>query len=825
MRPVVLCILDGWGLSPYREANAVALGHTPNFDRIWATCPHAQLAAHGPDVGLPEGQMGNSEVGHMNIGAGRIVWMDLPRIDNAIADGSFATNPALLAFIAALHASGGTAHLAGLASPGGVHAHQRQIAAAAGVIAAAGIPVAIHAYLDGRDVPPQSAEAQVAALEAALPPGARIATVSGRFYAMDRDSRWERVALAVAAMLRGEGLRADTAADAIAAAYARGETDEFVVPTVIGGYAGARDGDGLFFANFRADRARQILGALVDPAFDGFDVGPRPQWAALLGMVQYSDHLDHLMPAMFPSDNIVNTLGSWVAARGLKQFRTAETEKYPHVTFFLNGGVEVPASGEARYMAQSPKVRTYDLQPEMSEPEVAEHLVAAIRSGEYALVVVNFANPDMVGHTGILAAAIKAVEAVDRGLGDVLAAVEDMGGAIIVTADHGNCEVMVDPDHRRAPHRPHPEPGAGDPRRRPGGRHPAQRTPGRPRADAPRPDGHRPAARDERTEPDRPVMVRRLLLVLLCGWAPPALAAADAADAIGAATARVTEAGAGLAGAEAEPVNLARLADAVSAYEAAVAALAAGVAQADGRTLALRDGFAARRTEIMRLLAALEAISRSPVPQRGIHPDGPLGAARAAAMVDRLEPALRSEATALAGEVAALRAAEDVQAGGETALAAAEARLAAARSALAAALAAAVPPAEGPEVSALTRMARDSESLTALATALARADGPAPPASADAGPLLLAGGRCGGAALRRARRRRRAPTRHRPRRPGARDRQGAGRRGGPLRRPLPRIRLRDRARARGRHDGGARGPRAAPDRAPAPPSGAAICSA
>lgn len=445
MRPVVLCILDGWGLNPAREANAVALGHTPNFDRIWAECPHAELAAHGPDVGLPEGQMGNSEVGHMNIGAGRVVWMDLPRIDNAIDDGSFASNARLAAFVAAVKASGGTAHVAGLASPGGVHAHQRHIAAVAGVIAAAGVPVAVHAFLDGRDVPPKSAVAQIAALEAALPAGARIATVSGRFYAMDRDRRWDRVALAVAAILRAEGGRAATAAEAIAAAYGRGETDEFVTPTVIGDYAGAKDGDGLFFANFRADRARQILDALVDPDFDGFAVGTRPAWAAVLGMVQYSERLDALMPAMFPSEDIVNTLGAWVASKGFAQYRTAETEKYPHVTFFLNGGVEEPNAGEARYLAASPKVRTYDLKPEMSAAEVTEHLVAAIRSGDYGLVVVNFANPDMVGHTGVLEAAIRAVEEVDRDLGEVLTAVEDMGGAIIVTADHGNCEVMVDP--------------------------------------------------------------------------------------------------------------------------------------------------------------------------------------------------------------------------------------------------------------------------------------------------------------------------------------------------------------------------------------------
>ncbi|HRO13356.1 2,3-bisphosphoglycerate-independent phosphoglycerate mutase [Amaricoccus sp.] len=454
MRPVVLCILDGWGISPRREGNAVALAATPNFDRIWQDCPHATLAAHGPDVGLPEGQMGNSEVGHTNIGAGRVVWMDLPRIDNAIADGSFAKNEALAAFVAALAESGGTAHLAGLASPGGVHSHQRHIVAAAEAIAGAGVPVAVHAFLDGRDVPPKSALGQVAALEEALPEGARIATVSGRFYAMDRDKRWERVSQAVEAILHAEGERAESAGAAIEAAYERGETDEFVLPTVIGDYRGAADGDGLLFANFRADRARQILEALVDPKFDGFQVVGRPKWAAVLGMVQYSEALDALMPAIFPSLDIANTLGAWVAGKGLKQFRVAETEKYPHVTFFLNGGVEEPAEGEVRYMAPSPKVRTYDLQPEMSAAEVTEHLVAAIRSGDYALVVVNYANPDMVGHTGLLEAAMKAVEAVDAGLGQVLAAVGEMGGAILVTADHGNCEVMIDPESG-GPHTAH----------------------------------------------------------------------------------------------------------------------------------------------------------------------------------------------------------------------------------------------------------------------------------------------------------------------------------------------------------------------------------
>ena len=452
-RPVVLCILDGWGERAETTANAVALASTPNFDRIKANCPFSTLAAHGPDVGLPEGQMGNSEVGHTNIGAGRIVWMDLPRIDNAIRDDSFAANPRLNAFIAALKASGGAAHVAGLASPGGVHAHQRHIAATARALTAAGVPVAIHAFLDGRDVAPRSARAQIAALEAELPEGARIATVIGRFYAMDRDKRWERVSLAAEAILHARGPRVESAEAAILEAYGKGETDEFVTPTVIGDYQGARDGDGLFFANFRADRAREILGAMVDPAFDGFAVA-RPAWAATLGMVEYSDRLNELMPAMFPAEDIANTLGAWLAGHGKTQFRLAETEKYPHVTFFFNGGVEVPAAGEERQMAPSPKVRTYDLAPEMAAGEVTEYLAGAIRSGKYDLIVCNFANPDMVGHTGDLAAAIRAVESVDRGLGEALAALGEAGGAMIVTADHGNCEVMVDPE-TGGPHTAH----------------------------------------------------------------------------------------------------------------------------------------------------------------------------------------------------------------------------------------------------------------------------------------------------------------------------------------------------------------------------------
>ncbi len=443
-KPVVLCILDGWGLSDRVEGNAPRLADTPTFDRIWADCPHATLITHGPDAGLPSGQMGNSEVGHTNIGAGRVVAMDLGAIDLALEDGSFAANPRLLAFIDRLKQTGGTAHLFGLVSDGGVHAHINHIRAAVAAVAAAGVPVAVHAITDGRDVPPTSASGYIDDLAASLPNGARIATVIGRYWAMDRDNRWERVQRAFDAIVRARGETADTAAAAVTMAHGRGETDEFIAPTVIGGYAGAQDGDGIFCLNFRADRAREILSALGDPDLAGFDAGPRPAWAQMLGMVDYSTTHDRYMTTLFPKQDIANTLGAWVAAHGRRQFRLAETEKYPHVTFFLNGGKETPEAGEDRYMAPSPKVATYDLQPEMSADEVTRELVAAIGRG-YDLIVVNYANPDMVGHTGDLAAAIAACQAVDRGLGAALAALEAAGGAMIVTADHGNCETMIDP--------------------------------------------------------------------------------------------------------------------------------------------------------------------------------------------------------------------------------------------------------------------------------------------------------------------------------------------------------------------------------------------
>jgi 2,3-bisphosphoglycerate-independent phosphoglycerate mutase len=443
-KPVVLCILDGWGLNPSREANAVALAETPAYDRALASCPHTELSAHGPDVGLPDGQMGNSEVGHTNIGAGRIVWMDLPRIDHAIADGSFDVNPALLGLARHLRESGGTAHVLGLASPGGVHAHERHIARAANVLARSGLKVAVHAFTDGRDVPPRSAYRQLQELQAALH-GPRLATVTGRYYAMDRDNRWDRVRKAWRALVHAEGRGAYSAAEAVMGAYDRGETDEFIQPTCLRGHGGMRDGDGILFANFRADRARELLTALLDPEFDGFDRGRPVRFAAACGMVEYSDRLNRLMSAMFPAIPVSNTLGEWVSRQGLRQLRLAETEKYPHVTFFLNGGIETPWPGEERRMAPSPRVPTYDLQPEMSAAEVTAHLVAAIRARQHDLIVVNYANPDMVGHTGILDAAIRACEAADRGVGDALAALAEVGGAMLLTADHGNAELMVDP--------------------------------------------------------------------------------------------------------------------------------------------------------------------------------------------------------------------------------------------------------------------------------------------------------------------------------------------------------------------------------------------
>ena len=414
------------------------------MDRLVATCPHATLTTHGRAVGLPEGQMGNSEVGHTNIGAGRVVAMDLGMIDLAIEDGSFCETPALAEFIATLKDSGGRGACRGpCLARGGAFSpvpHCRRGPRAD----RCGLEVLVHAITDGRDVAPVSAEEQIAQLAADLPPGARIVTVSGRYFAMDRDNRWDRVQRAYTPSSTARAPPAAMRPRSSARHMARARPTNSIEPAVVEGYGGMAEGDGLFFVNFRADRAREILAAIGDPEFDGFDRGPRPPLAARLGMVDYSKAHDAYMTTIFPKQEIVNTLAEWVAKQGLRQFHIAETEKYPHVTFFLNGGKEPPVPGEDRYMAASPRVATYDLQPEMSAGEVTDHLVQAIGAG-YDLIVVNYANPDMVGHTGDLAAAIKACEAVDTGLGRAVAALERAGGAMIVTADHGNCETMIDP--------------------------------------------------------------------------------------------------------------------------------------------------------------------------------------------------------------------------------------------------------------------------------------------------------------------------------------------------------------------------------------------
>ena len=452
-KPVVLAILDGWGLRDDTTANAPALAHTPTMDWLNANCPKARLITHGPDVGLPSGQMGNSEVGHTNIGAGRIVAMDLGQIDLAIEDGSFFRNPALTDMIQTLQDTNGTAHLMGVVSNGGVHGHLNHIFAAAKAISDTGVPVAIHAITDGRDVAPKSAAGFIEKLQKRLPQNVHISTVIGRYFAMDRDNRWDRVQTAYEAMVHGRGAHAQSAREAVRQAYADDITDEFIPATVIDGYDGIREGDGFFCLNFRADRAREILSAIGAPEFDGFDRGEKPRLASLLGMVEYSTDHAAYMTTVFPKRDLRNTLGSWVAQHGKTQFRLAETEKYPHVTFFLNGGKETPEPQEDRAMPKSPDVATYDLQPEMSSKEVTERFVEAIEHG-YDLIVTNFANPDMVGHTGDLNAAIAACEAVDAGLGKVLDAVRAAGGAMIVTADHGNCETMVDPE-TGGPHTAH----------------------------------------------------------------------------------------------------------------------------------------------------------------------------------------------------------------------------------------------------------------------------------------------------------------------------------------------------------------------------------
>lgn len=445
IRPVVLMILDGWGHREEREDNALAQAHLPNWQALMATSANTLIHTEGRHVGLPDGQMGNSEVGHMNLGAGRVVHQDLTRIDAAIDDGSFFDNPELIAACASARENAASLHLLGLLSPGGVHSHEKHLFAMIDLAHRQGVArVEVHALLDGRDMPPRSAGPSLARLQQVCDAAGnvRIATVSGRYYGMDRDRRWDRLRKAWDAIVEGRGsYHADGALSALDAAYARGENDEFVEPTVIGIPAPMMDGDAVVFMNFRADRARQLAAAFVDPDFDGFQ-SRRPALSRFVCLTEY----DARSPACvaFGPEELHNTLGEVLAENGLRQLRIAETEKYAHVTFFFSGGREDAYPGESRILVPSPDVATYDLQPEMSCPEVTRELAASIRSRDIDVAICNIANADMVGHSGNLQAAIEAVEAVDVAIGVIVAAVREVGGAILVTADHGNVEKMRD---------------------------------------------------------------------------------------------------------------------------------------------------------------------------------------------------------------------------------------------------------------------------------------------------------------------------------------------------------------------------------------------
>lgn len=446
-KPVMLLILDGWG---YREKitsdNAIEQGHTPNWHTLLETCPHCFVETSGYDVGLPEGQMGNSEVGHTNLGAGRVVMQDLPKIDLAIKDGSLEKNPTLAGLIEKLKETKGTCHLMGLMSPGGVHSHQRHIEAVCSILNKNGIPTAVHAFLDGRDTPPQSAKGFLDDFNNYIKElkNVKVATVAGRFYAMDRDKRWDRVEKAYNNIVLADGKRFTSADEAITASYNEGVTDEFVVPAVIGNYQGAKDGDAVLMINFRADRAREILYALGDKEFNGFERKKIILFSELVGMVEYSVDHNRFMKTIFAPESLKNIFGEVVANHNLTQLRIAETEKYAHVTFFFNGGEEKEFKGEDRILINSPKVATYDLKPEMSVYEVTAALTDVIEKQKYDVIICNFANGDMVGHTGIMPAALKAVAAVDDCLGKVMKAIKDVNGVLLVTADHGNVEKMID---------------------------------------------------------------------------------------------------------------------------------------------------------------------------------------------------------------------------------------------------------------------------------------------------------------------------------------------------------------------------------------------
>jgi len=457
---IVLVVLDGWGYSENPHHNAIYSANTPTWDRLWSECPHALIDGSGKSVGLPQDQMGNSEVGHLNLGAGRVVFQEFTRIENAIEDGEFYKNPALTAAVDKARQAGKAVHILGLLSPGGVHSHELQIQAMVRLAAERGLQdIHLHAFLDGRDTPPQSAAESLLGMESLLNElgAGRISSIIGRYYAMDRDKRWDRVRTAYELISDGIAeYSSPSPRAALEQAYARGETDEFVKATTIheDGAAPARinDGDVVIFMNFRADRARQLTQAFVDPAFDGFERRRNIQLGDFVCLTEYKKGFP--VSIAFPPQPLKNVLGAYLADHGLRQLRIAETEKYAHVTFFFNGGEEQPFKGEDRILVDSPQVATYDLKPEMHAPELTDKLVTAINSRQYDVIICNFANPDMVGHTGKFDAAVKAIEAVDQCLARVVDAIKSSGSELIITADHGNAEQMVDPQSDQ-PHTAH----------------------------------------------------------------------------------------------------------------------------------------------------------------------------------------------------------------------------------------------------------------------------------------------------------------------------------------------------------------------------------
>jgi 2,3-bisphosphoglycerate-independent phosphoglycerate mutase len=445
-KPAVLLVLDGWGYSESDDFNAIRAARTPVWDRLWQEHPHTLIGTSGSDVGLPSGQMGNSEVGHLNLGAGRVVFQEFTRVSRAVESEEFFANTALNAAVEQALAANGALHIFGLLSPGGVHSHEEHIHAMVRMALEKGCErVYVHAFLDGRDTPPRSAAASLEALQKVMEQagGGRIASLIGRYYAMDRDNRWERVQIAYDMLTQGKAeFAADDALAGLQAAYDRDETDEFVKATRIGEAAPIEDGDAIVFMNYRADRARELTRTFTEEGFDGFRREKFPRLSAYVTLTEYSKDFD--VQVAFPPEQLANGFGEYLAAQGLRQLRLAETEKYAHVTFFFNGGREETFAGEERILVPSPKVATYDLQPEMSATEVTDNLVTAIESGDYDAIICNFANPDMVGHTGIYEAAVKAIETIDQCLGRIMDALQRSGGELLITADHGNAEQMVD---------------------------------------------------------------------------------------------------------------------------------------------------------------------------------------------------------------------------------------------------------------------------------------------------------------------------------------------------------------------------------------------